>query len=262
MDLAIRNRKAIVNGGSAGLGFASALALAHEGAELYISARGEARLMSACEKISAATGAAVIPIIADHSSDEGREKILAACPEPDILVGASSPPRLVTDYRTITNEEMRSAIEVGLMSPFQFMQLVTDGMANRRWGRIVNIASSAVKYPLEIRTLSGAPRAALINYAVGISKRLAKHNVTINTLLPALHLTEGTQALLEPLAASRGLTYAEEIEHQIETLGLPAGRFGSPEDFGAIVAMFCSEQASYITGQSLVVDGGLANSIF
>jgi 3-oxoacyl-[acyl-carrier protein] reductase len=262
MDMAIRNRKAIVNGGSAGLGFASALALAREGVELYISARSEHRLISACETIVAATGASVTPIVADHSSDEGRELILATCPEPDILVGASSPPRLVTDYRTITNEEMRSAIEIGLMSPFQFIQIVADGMATRRWGRIVNIASSAVKYPLELRTLSGAPRAALINYTVGISKKLAGHNVTVNTLLPALHLTEGTQALLEPLAATRGRSYEDEVQHQIETLGLPAGRFGNAEEFGAIVAMFCSEHASYITGQSLVIDGGLSNSIF
>lgn len=262
MDLGIQNRKAIINGGSAGLGYASALALAREGVELFVSARSEARLIAACKAIAAETGIPVTPIVADHSSSEGRERILEACPEPDILIGTSSPPRLVTDYRTVTDEELRAAIEVGLMSPFQFMQLVVDGMAKRGWGRIINIASSAVKYPMELRILSGAPRAALINYASAISKAVAKHNVTINTLLPALHLTEGTRAIFEPLAAGRGHTYEDEVARQIDLLGLPAGRFGSPEDFGAIVALFCSQNANYVTGQSLVVDGGLATSMF
>jgi 3-oxoacyl-[acyl-carrier protein] reductase len=261
MDLGIKGRKAIVNGGSAGLGFASAMALAREGADLFVSARGEERLVEACTAISTSTGASVTPIVADHSSEDGRERIIAACPAPDIFVGTSSPPRLVLDYRTIGDDELRQAVEVGLMSPFRFMQAIVGGMAERGWGRIVNIASSAVKFPLEMRILSGAPRAALVNYAVSISKAVARHNVTINTLLPALHLTEGTRAIFEPIARNRGATYEEEIARQVEALALPAGRFGDAHDFGSVVAFLCGVQANYITGQSLVVDGGLANSV-
>lgn len=261
MNLGIAGRKAIINGGSAGLGRASALALGREGVELFISARGADRLLLACDAIAAASGAKVTPIVADHSREEGRARILAACPEPDIVVATSSPPRLVTDYRTIQETELRDALDTGLMSPFLFMQSVVDGMAERGWGRIVNIATSAVKYPLELRILSGAPRAALVNYGVAIARRVARRNVTINTLMPALHLTEGTRSIFEPLSVSRGTSYEDEIERQIDSLGLPAGRFGDAAEFGSVVAFFCGQQASYITGQSLVVDGGLNGAI-
>lgn len=261
MDLGLRGRKAIVNGGSAGLGYASALALAREGVDLTVSARGETRLQAACAAISSETGVKVTPVVADHASDDGRKRIIDACPEPDILVGTSSPPRLVLDYRTMSEAELRQSIELGLISPFAFIQEIADGMAERGWGRIVNVASSAVKFPMQLRILSGAPRAALINYTVSIAKALAGRNVTINTLLPALHLTEGTRSIFEPIALARGATYEEEIARQIETLAIPAGRFGDPADFGSLVVFFCSSQAGYVTGQSLVVDGGLTSSI-
>jgi 3-oxoacyl-[acyl-carrier protein] reductase len=261
MDLGLQGKTALVNGGSSGLGFASAMTLAREGTELFVSARGKDRLTAACEAIHHATGTRVTPIVADHATDEGRLQILEACPQPDIFIGTSSPQRLVTDYRTVSEDELRYAIEVGLISPFSFIQAIAEGMAVRGWGRIVNIASSAVKFPMQMRILSGGPRAALVNYTVAIAKALAGSNVTINTLLPALHLTEGTRSIFEPLAQTKGLTYEEEIARQVEALSIPAGRFGSPEDFGAIVAFFCSAHTSYVTGQSLVVDGGLASSI-
>jgi 3-oxoacyl-[acyl-carrier protein] reductase len=262
MELGIRGKKALINGGSAGLGRASAAALAQEGVDLFISARGETRLRATCDTIAAATGVTVTPIVADHSNAEGYKRILDACPDPDILIGTSSPPRLVTDYRTVTDEELRAAIELGLLSPFSFMQQIVEGMAERSWGRVVNIASSAVKHPLQLRILSGAPRAALVNYSVAIAKAVAGRNVTINTLLPALHLTEGTRAIFEPIAASRGLTFEEEIAKQTEALAIPARRFGDAEEFGSIVAFFCGQGASYVTGQCLVVDGGLTNAMF
>ena len=262
MDLGIRGKTALVNGGSAGLGRASALSLAREGVELFVSARGEERLSRSCETIARETGTRVTPIVADHSSMEGRRKILDACPDPDILVCTATPPRLVMDFRALGEDEMREAVETGFMSPIRMMQDVIGGMIDRRWGRIVNITSSAVKYPLQIRLLSGAPRAALVNYSVAVSKVVASSNVTINTLLPALHLTEGARSLLEPIAKARGTSYEDEVSRQVETLQIPVGRFGDAEDFGGIVAWFCSTQASYITGQSLVVDGGLSNSIF
>lgn len=134
MDLGIRGRKAIVNGGSAGMGRGSALALAREGCELYVSARGKARLERTCAAIVKETGAVVTPICADHSTDEGRGKILDACPEPDILVGTCSPPPFTGDYRTVTRQDWEEHLAVTLLSPVHFMQAVVDGMAERGWG--------------------------------------------------------------------------------------------------------------------------------
>jgi 3-oxoacyl-[acyl-carrier protein] reductase len=261
MDLGLKGKTAIINGGSAGLGFASAMALAQEGVNLVISARGEDRLRAACRKIEAETGVQVTPVVADHASDDGRRRILDACPAPDIFIGVASPPRLVLDYRSLTDAELREAVEIGLISPFAFIQAIADGMATRGWGRIVNIASAAVKFPIQFRILSGAPRAALVNYTVAIAKALAPRNVTLNTMLPALHQTEGIRALFEPFAAARGVTYEEEMARQVETLNIPAGRFGDAEDFGKIVAFFCSAQASYVTGQCLVIDGGMTGAL-
>jgi 3-oxoacyl-[acyl-carrier protein] reductase len=262
MDLGIRGRRAIVNGGSAGLGFGSALALAREGVEVTVSARGEARLRDACARIAEQTGARVTPVVADHGTDEGRERILAACPEPDILVGTCSPPPFTTDYRQITVENWRGSLDTGLLSPVQFMQATVDGMAARGWGRIVNIASGAAKYPHETRILSGGPRAALTNYSVAVAKAVASRNVTINVLLPVMHHTDGIRVVYQAQAEQRGTTCEEEIERAITTMRIPAGRFGDEQDFGSIVAMFCSTFANYVTGQSLVVDGGVSNSIF
>lgn len=262
MDLGIRGRKAIVNGGSAGLGRASALALAREGVDLVVSARGEQRLLEACQAIARETGVAVVPVVADHGSDAGREAILAACPDPDILVGTCSPPPFTDDYRQISTEQWRETLDNALLSPVQFMQSVVEGMVERGWGRIVNIASLAAKSPDILRALSGAPRAALTNYSVGLARAVARHNVTINTLLPAMHDTDGIRAIYTERGAAKGRSYEEEVAAQIQALGIPAGRFGNADDAGAIVAMFCSAQANYVTGQSLVVDGGVSRSLF
>src|ERR1044072_1093265 len=161
MDLGIRGRKAIVNGGSAGMGKAAALALAREGVDLVISAREPTRLRATAEEIGTATGVSVVPVVADHSQAEGRERILAACPAPDILVATCSPPPMTEDYRSIEAAQWQGSLDNGLLSPVHFMTAVIDGMVERSWGRIVNISTVAAKYPLELRILSGAPRAAL-----------------------------------------------------------------------------------------------------
>lgn len=261
MDLGIRGRKAIVNGGSAGLGKASAFALAREGVELFISARGEARLMQTCDEIVRETGVPVIPVVADQSTDEGRKLVLAACPAPDILVGTCSPPPMTPDRRTITMDHWRQSLDTGLLSPVQFIEATIDGMAERGWGRIVNIASGAVKYPHELRILSGAPRAALVNYSVAVSKAVAARNVTINNLLPVMHHTDGIHAVYQAKAEENSTTLEEEMDKAVQWMKIPAGRFGNADDFGAFVALFCSEFANYVTGQSLVIDGGVATSL-
>lgn len=262
MNLGIKGRKAIVNGGSAGMGRGAALALAREGVELYVSARGAERLLQSCADIRAQTGARVIPIVADHSTDEGRARILAACPEPDILVGTCSPPRATEDYRTVTRSDWLANIDVTLLAPVAFMQAIIPGMAARRWGRVVNIATGAAKYPHELRILSGPPRAALVNYTVAVARSVARDNVTINNILPGMHHTDSVRSNFGARAAAKGTSYEAEVEKFIDHFRIPANKFGDPDDVGAFVALLCSEFANYTTGQSICIDGGVSNSTF
>jgi 3-oxoacyl-[acyl-carrier protein] reductase len=261
VDLGIRGRKAIINGGSAGLGRGTALALAREGVELFITARGEERLLRAAE-IGRATGAAVTPVVADHSTSVGRARILEACPNPDILVATCTPPPFIEDFTTVTEDDWRANLELTLISPVEMMKAIIPGMVQRGFGRIVNIATGAAKFPVALRVLSGPPRAALVNYSVAVARKVAPHNVTINCLLPIMHDTDGIREILGRYAAEKGTSVDAELESMVRTMGIPAGRFGNAADFGAMAAMFCSSFANYVTGQSLVVDGGYENSTF
>jgi 3-oxoacyl-[acyl-carrier protein] reductase len=262
MDLGIKGRKAIVNGASAGMGKEAALALAHAGVDLVISARGEARLLKTAEEITRLTKVNVLPVVTDHSTDEGREKILAACPDPDILVGTCSPPPMTPDYRQISMEQWHSALDISLLSPVQFIHAVTEGMCERGWGRIVNIATVAAKYPLELRVLSGATRAALVNYTGAVALRVAKHNVTLNNILPGMYHTAAVKDQLEARAKQNGTTYDIEVEKFVKDFNIAAMRFGEPVEIGAMVAMLCSEFTGYMVGQSIVMDGGATRSTF
>lgn len=262
MDLGIRGRTAIINGGSAGLGRGTALALAREGVELFISARGEDRLLKACEEIRRETGATVTAVVADHSTAEGRAVILDACPKPDILVATCTPPPFIEDFTTVTEDDWRANLELTLISPVEMMRAIVPGMVERGFGRIVNIATGAAKFPVALRVLSGPPRAALVNYSVAVARKVAQHNVTINCLLPIMHDTDGIREIFAGYAEQKGTSVDQEIADAVRTMGIPAGRFGNAEDFGAMAAMFCSRYASYVTGQSLVVDGGYENSTF
>jgi 3-oxoacyl-[acyl-carrier protein] reductase len=262
MDLGIRGRKAIVNGGSAGMGKAAAFALAREGVDLVICARKEARLLATATEINAATGVTVIPVVADHSTPAGRARILAACPEPDILVATCSPPPMTEDYRSIDASQWQTSLDTGLLSPVHFMTAVLDGMVERRWGRIVNISTIAAKYPLELRILSGAPRAALANYAGAVALRVAPHGVTINNVLPGMFHTAFVKEQFEARALAAGTTYDDEVARFAEALRIAARRFGDPRDVGTLVAWLCSQFAGYITGQSIVIDGGATRSTF
>jgi 3-oxoacyl-[acyl-carrier protein] reductase len=262
VDLGMRGRKAIVNGASAGMGRAAALALAREGVELVIAARGEARLAATAREIAAETGVRVTAVAADHATAEGRARILAACPQPDILVATCSPPPMTGDYRSIDEPAWQSSLATGLLSPVHFIRATIEGMVARRWGRIVNIATIAAKYPLELRILSGAPRAALINYTVAVARRVAEHNVTINSVLPGMFHTAFVREQFQERAQQTGSSYEEEVRRFVEAYRIPAKRFGDPADVGAMVAMLCSPLAGYITGQSIVMDGGATCSTF
>lgn len=262
MDLGIRGKRALVNGGSAGMGRGAALALAREGCEVFISARGAERLKATCRAIAEATGARAHPLVADHASEAGKATILAAIPDPDILVATCAPPPFTGDFREVSREAFEASVATALLSPIEYIKAVVGPMVERRWGRIVNISTGAAKYPAAMRVLSGPPRAALANYCHAISKELAPYNVTVNSVLPGMHRTPGIEEVLGPRAAANGRTYDEEVEAFVKAVRLPAGRFGDAEDLGALVAMFCSAQANYVTGQSLVVDGGIGTSAF
>ncbi|MFM7067601.1 MAG: SDR family oxidoreductase [Gammaproteobacteria bacterium] len=262
MDLGIKGRRAIINGGSSGMGKGTALALAREGVEVFVVARGEERLLRACEDIRGRASGTVHPVVADFSTVAGRERILSLCPSPDILVTTSTPPEMTADYTDVTAADWNTSLEVTLVGVVEFIRAVVPGMVERRWGRVVNIATGAAKFPHELRILSGPPRAALVNYCVAVSRRVAKYNVTINNVLPGMHFTDPINARLAREAAANGNTIEQEIQGYIDRFRIPAGTFGDPEDTGALTAMLCSEQARYTSGQSLCVDGGLAPTTF
>ena len=262
MEMGIRGRCALVNGASAGMGRASAEALAAEGVDLVLSARGAERLESVASDLRTRYGVQVVAVAADHSSAEGRQRILNACPNPDILVATCSPPPMTPDHRAITPQQWQDSLDTGLMSPVFFIEAVLPGMVQRRWGRIVNIASIAAKYPLELRILSGAPRAALVNYVGAVARRVAPDNVTLNTVLPGMFHTAAVHDQFTATAERNGTTYDIEVAKFVEAYQIPAKRFGDPRDVGALVTLLCSEFAGYITGQSIVVDGATTRSTF
>jgi 3-oxoacyl-[acyl-carrier protein] reductase len=262
MELGIKGRKAIVAGGSAGMGKECALALAREGAEIYVSARGEARLLASAQEIALETGARVVPVVADHGTTEGRSRLLAACPAPDILVITCSPPRFLQSYLEPEPEEWMSALSTTLIGPVELMRATVDGMAQRGFGRVVNIGTIAAKRPHESRLLSGPPRAALCNYTAAISSGLAKRNVAVNNILPGMFLTASMQERFETQARQNGTTYEHEVDKWIGHVGIPALKLGDAKDVGALCALLCSQYASFIIGQSIVIDGGQYFSTF
>ncbi len=262
MDMGIRGRRALVNGASAGMGLAAAELLAAEGVDIVMSARGAARLEAAAQAIRERHGVKVTAVAADHSTVEGRARILEACPDPDIFVGTCSPPPMTPDHTAIKPSDWQAALETGLLSPVQMIEAVLPAMVRRRWGRIVNIASIAAKYPLELRILSGGPRAALANYSVAVARRVAADNVTLNTVLPGMFHTAFVHDQFTENARKNGTTYEQEVQKFAEAYQIPARRFGQPDEVGSLVVWLCSQYAGYITGQSIAVDGATTRSTF
>jgi 3-oxoacyl-[acyl-carrier protein] reductase len=253
MDLAIAGRRALVSAASKGLGKACAMALAREGVELAIVARTPGPLEDAAAEIRAATGAKVAAVVADIASEEGRQAALAACPDPDILVtNAGGPPP--GDFRHWSREDWLKAIDANMLTPILLIRSVIDGMVERRFGRIVNITSSAVKMPIPNLGLSNGARAGLTGFVGGLARQVAHANVTINNLLPGSFATDRLKNNFKFQAEKSGRSFEEEWQRrQAEN---PARRFGDPEEFGALCAFVCGAQAGYITGQNLLIDGG------
>jgi 3-oxoacyl-[acyl-carrier protein] reductase len=262
MDLGIKGRKAIVAGASAGMGKSSALALAREGVHVVISARNQERLAAAAAEIEEKTAIPVKWVVADHSTVEGRERLLAACPEPDILVITCSPPKFTMDFQKITVDNWLESLNTGMIGPIELMRATVDGMRARKWGRIVNITTLAARFPVEFRLLSGPARSALANYVVALARVAAKDNVILNSVLPGMFHTRGIQERMRTDQPFDSKSYEEDVKKSIANLRIPAARYGETDDLGAFVAMFCSEFANYTVGQSLLIDGGVHHSLF
>jgi 3-oxoacyl-[acyl-carrier protein] reductase len=252
MDLGIAGRKAIVCAASKGLGKGCAVALAREGVEVTIIARGAQTLEATAAEIRAA-GGKVNTVAADITTPEGREKALAACPQPDILVNnAGGPPP--GDFHNWTRDDWIKALDANMLTPIELIKATIDGMIARRFGRIVNITSSAVKAPIDILGLSNGARTGLTGFVAGIARAVAKHNVTINNLLPGPFDTDRLRSTMEAVAKSTNRPVEEVRAARLAQN--PAGRAGTIEEFGAACAYLCSAQAGFVVGQNLLLDGG------
>jgi 3-oxoacyl-[acyl-carrier protein] reductase len=259
MDLGIAGRSAIVCGSSRGLGKACAAALAKEGVNVWITARTEAVLNEAAAEIRAAGGGQVHAIPADVTTEAGRDALFAACPEPDIIVNnAGGPPP--GDFRDWGQQDWFDAVNANMYSAIDMIRRALDGMIERRFGRIVNITSIAVKLPQGELGLSNGARAGLTGFIAGIAHEPAKYNVTINNLLPGFIATER----LKSLFANRAEAAGEDPDAYFEAFfaKTPPGRPGYPDEFGAACAFLCSQQAAYFTAQNILMDGGVYPGTF
>jgi 3-oxoacyl-[acyl-carrier protein] reductase len=253
MDLGIRGKTALVCAASKGLGKGCAVSLAREGVDLVITARGREALEATAEEIRKAHGVKVIAVPGDITTEEGRAAALMACPSPDILVNnAGGPP--AGDFRSWDRDAWIKALDANMVAPILLIRAVADGMIGRRFGRIVNITSGAVKMPIPELGLSNGARTGLTGFAAGLARSLAQHNVTVNSLLPGPFETDRLWSNHEFNAKKAGTT-AEEIS-RLRREANPSKRFGTVAEFGDACAYLCSAQAGYITGQNLLLDGG------
>lgn len=253
MDFGIAGRWALVCGASKGLGYGCARALAGEGVNLVLNARSQAPLAEAAARIAAETGVKVVPVATDITSAQGRAQALAACPQVDILVNnAGGPPP--GDFRNFTRDDWIAAVDANMLTPIELIKASVDGMIARKFGRIVNITSSSVKAPIEALALSNGARSGLTGFVAGLARKTVEHNVTINNLLPGQFDTDRLRGTMTKAAAAAGLTL-EQFMAQREA-AIPARRFGHWLEFGQMCAYLCSAQASYFTGQNVLLDGG------
>ncbi len=259
MDFGIKGRWALVCGASKGLGLGCAQALAGEGVNVVMVARGREALEASAAGIrTASPGVQVIAVAADITTPEGRAAAFAAAGGPgtafDIVVtNAGGPPP--GDFRQWGREEWLKAVDANMLTPIELIKATVDGMAQRGFGRIVNITSSAVKAPIDILGLSNGARSGLTGFVAGVARSgIAAQGVTINNLLPGKFDTDRIAATLKGASEKTGQS-VEELRRQ-QQAQIPAGRYGHPQEFGAICAFLCSQQAAYMTGQNVLADGG------
>jgi 3-oxoacyl-[acyl-carrier protein] reductase len=253
MDLGIAGKSAIVCASSKGLGLGCARALARDGVNLVMNARTAETLEAAAEQVRREAKGEVKTVACDITTEGGRAAVLAACPDPDILVNnAGGPPP--GDFHDWGRKEWLAAINANMLTPIELIQATVDGMNARGFGRIVNITSVAVKAPIAILGLSNGARAGLTGFVAGVARQMAGNNVTINNILPGRFDTDRMRGGIRFTAEKTGQSFDDLFEAGKKTI--PVGRYGDPEEFGALCAFLCSQQAGYITAQNFVIDGG------
>jgi 3-oxoacyl-[acyl-carrier protein] reductase len=259
LDLGIAGRRAIVCGSSRGLGRACATSLARAGVEVVINGLDEARVAAAAEEIGRATGAKVTAVAADVTTRDGQAKLLGVLPDPDILItNAGGPP--FKDFRELSREDILKGVTWNMVTPIELIQATIEGMVERRFGRIVNITSVSVRMPVQGLDLSSGARAGLTAFLAGVARQVAHAGVTINNILPGFFDTDRYWAGVEATAKVQGKSREQFASERAATV--PMRRIGDPAELGDACAFLCSARAGYITGQNLLLDGGLFNSAF
>jgi len=258
MDLGLKGRNAIVCASSRGLGKACALSLAREGVVLVINGRDENVLSATRDEIVKATGASVTAVAGDVSTRQGQDALLAACPEPDILVNNNGGPP-GKDFREVDRDAMLAGVVQNMVTPIELIQRVVPIMQKKKFGRIVNITSLSVRMPILGLDLSSGARAGLTAFMAGPARELARYNITVNHLLPGMFDTDRLRNTTGRMAKLQGKSETEMAAERKATI--PAKRFGEASEIGEICAFLFSVQAGYITGQSIIIDGGLFNAV-
>jgi len=259
MDLGISGKNAIVCASSRGLGKGCARFLAEAGCNVIINGRNEEVTKATAAELAELTRSAITPIIADVSTPDGQARLLEACPNPDILVNNNGGPPF-RDFRELSREDILEGVTQNMVTPIELIQKVIDGMAERKFGRIVNITSMSVYSAIPGLDLSSGARAGLTSFLGGVARSYAEHNITINQILPGKMDTDRLQGGIGKLAKAKGISMEAAAKIQMETI--PSKRFGTPEEFGSLCAYLCSTHAGYITGRNFMVDGGLNQSAF
>nr|WP_319250398.1 SDR family oxidoreductase [uncultured Celeribacter sp.] len=257
MDLGIKGKRALVCASSKGLGLGCARALAEAGVNLVMNARGTEALEAAAADIRTEFGVTVQTVAADVTTEAGREKLLKVAGEVDILVNNAGgpPPGMWTDWE---RDDFIKALDANMLAPIALIKALVPGMMARGWGRVVNITSVSVKAPIGVLGLSNSARAGLTGYVAGTSRQIAPKGVIMNNLLPGLHATDRT-VNLDAVAAKASGTSADAVRAEKLTT-IPAGRYGTPEEFGATCAFMCSQFAGFMVGQNILLDGGATNT--
>lgn len=254
MDLGLQGRWALVCAASKGLGKACAEALVREGVNVVVNARGRDTLEATAAGLRALHPAVEVrAVAADITTAEGRAAALGACPRVDILVNnAGGPPP--GDFRDWDRAAWIAALDANMLTPIELIKATIDHMIAKKFGRVVNITSSAVKAPLQVLGLSNGARAGLTGFIAGLARQTVRHNVTINNLLPGFFATDRNRATLAAFAKDRGISVEEALAERVKTI--PAGRQGDAAEFGDACAYLCSAQAGFVTGQNFLIDGG------
>jgi len=253
MNLGIAGMRAVVCASSKGLGLGCATSLAREGCDVLMNARSRDTLESAAAAVREVASGAVTTVCCDITSEEGRARVLEACPDPDILVNnAGGPPP--GDFREWDRAAWIAALEANMLTPIELIRATVDGMIARGFGRVVNITSAAVKAPISFLGLSNGARAGLTGFVAGLARQVAGDGVTINNVLPGRFDTERLRSGVRHQAERDGADFDQLYAAGRERV--PVGRYGDPAEFGELCAFLCSQQAGYITGQNILIDGG------